>query len=326
MKILRMGDPHAKIGNLDEMKSLVTFVVSKAKEHKVDRVEILGDLFHTHAVLRLEVIDFWVWALDQLNDTCETIVLVGNHDRSGDANSTSHALNIFGLMNRKNVKIIDKPTQIGVFGYVPYLHDSGDFIRAATELGNSGTKVLVCHQTFEGSKYESGIYAPDGIPTGSWADLFSHVISGHIHSEQIFGHFIYPGTARWDTVTDANRRKGIWIFDHSPDGLIVSSEFISTEGVCSPIKLFTYSEGDKEAPKWESNARVAVELVGSSLWIAQQKEIFKGKCSIKTKITDTKKSESRKTGGSLEHFLKNAFVSTMDREHLIKTARDYGIL
>lgn len=321
-----MGDPHAKVGNLDEMRNLILFVIAIAKEKKVDRIEILGDLFHTHAVLRLEVLDFWVWALNELNEVCETVVLRGNHDMSGDFHSDTSSLGVFSLMNKKNLKIIEKPTLIGVFGYVPYLHDSSEFIRAATDLSNAGAKVLVCHQTFQGSKYESGIYAPDGIPTDAWSLCFSHVISGHIHSEQSFGNFIYPGTARWDTVTDANRRKGIWLYSHSPiTGTIDQASFISTENICSPIKSLEYREGE-EVPAWGPNDRVSVELIGSSAWIAGEKEKLKGKCSVKTTFTDTKKTEIRNAGKGLEDFLKNVFVSTMDRDHLIKIAREYGLL
>jgi hypothetical protein len=171
------------------------------------------------------------------------------------------------------------------------------------------------------------MYAPDGIPTGEWSEKFTHVISGHIHSEQLFGNIIYPGTARWDTASDANKRKGICLYDHEENGKIRTSQFISTEGVCSPIKSVAFYEADVQ-PKvdWSDNTRMAVELVGSSVWCAQQKEILKGKCSISTKITDKKRVVTRSTGNSLEHFLKTLFVSTTDKESLLKMAKEYGIV
>jgi hypothetical protein len=323
--ILRVGDPHAKVGNLEEMKSLILFVVEQAKKHAVDRIELLGDLFHTHNVIRLEVIEFWVWALDLLSQTCETVVLVGNHDQSGDYGSDFSALTVFGLMNKKNLIIVEKPTQMGVFGYVPYIHDSGVFVCNAKALSDTGCKVLVCHQTIEGSKYESGIYAPDGIPAAEWSERFTHVLSGHIHSEQDFANIVYPGTARWDSVVDANKRKGIWLYEHLTDGTIRSRTHIGTDKVCSPIQLIEYREGDP-LPEWEPNARVAIELIGSSVWVAGEKEKLKGKCSIKTKITDKQKGIIRKTGDNFEDFMKNLFVSTMDRQSLLKYAKEIGIV
>ena len=357
MKILRVGDPHAKVGSLDEMKALVLFVVEQAKLHNVDRIEVLGDLFNTHNVIRLEVIEFWTWALDLLAATCETVVLVGNHDQSGDYNSTFSALSVFALMNKKNLIIVEKPTQMGVFGYVPYTHSSVEFIASANVLADGGVKVLICHQTIEGSKYESGIYAPDGIPAAEWSERFIHVISGHIHSEQSFGNIIYPGTARWDTVTDANRRKGVWLYTHgsgevgtrvlhgdedrsgrssnlstpaqvggSQDGVIQTALFISTEQVCSPIKSLEWREGDPCPTGWSEYERVTIELIGSSIWVAGEKEKLKGKCSIKTKITDKQKGIIRKTGDSFEHFMKELFTSSLNKGDLLKYAKEIGIV
>jgi DNA repair exonuclease SbcCD nuclease subunit len=327
LKILRVGDPHAKVGCLEEMKQLILFIVEQAKLHSVDRIEVLGDLFHTHNVIRLEVIEFWVWALDLLSNTCETVVLVGNHDQSGDYNSDFSALTVFSLMQKPNLKIIEKPTQLGVFGYVPYTHDSASFINAARTLQSNGCTVLICHQTIEGSQYESGIYAPDGIPSAEWADSFLHVISGHIHSEQAFGNIIYPGTARWDSVTDANRRKGIWRYIHDPvTGAIQSADFISTEKVCSPIRSIEWREGNPEPDKWEPNERVTVELIGSSVWIAGVKDSLKGKCAIKSKITDSAKKVTRKTGNNFEQFIKELFTSNFDKQNLLKYAKEIGIV
>lgn len=328
MNILRLGDPHAKVSNLEEMRQLILFVGTIAKEEKVDRIEILGDLFHTHAILRLEVINFWTWALDYLAQICETVVVEGNHDQSGDYSSNFSSLSVFALMNKKNLIVVDKPRTIGVFAYVPYTHDNDKFISIVGSLADSGSKVLICHQTLQGSKYESGIYAPDGIPTEQWAERFIHVISGHIHSEQSFGNIIYPGTARWDTFSDANRRKGIWLYSHGPDGTIQSANFISTENVCSPIKSIEWRETDANSPieQWPTNAKVTVELIGSSAWCATEKRKLQGKCSVKTKITDRSTTQSRKSGDNLENFISNLFVSTMDRTNLLKYAKELGLV
>jgi len=325
MKILRVGDPHAKIHNLKEMRSLVCFVSDIAKRDNVDRIEILGDLFHSHAVLRLEVQEFWTWALNLLSDICETVVLVGNHDMSGDYGSNFSALSIFTLINKKNLVVIEKPQTLGVIGYIPYIHNHKDFIDSANALYNLGAKVLVCHQTLQGSRYESGMYTPDGIPTGEWSEQYTHIISGHIHAEQKFGNIIYPGTARWDTTADANQRKGIWIYEHDNYGRIVESDFITTDKVCTPILELTYSEGDPE-PAIPENAKVSLVLKGTSDWVNKEKVKFKGKAGLKVKFTDTKKSEARKTGTGLEDFVRNLFPTTMDRDRLINLAKEMKIV
>lgn len=327
MKVLRVGDPHAKVSNLDEMKNLILFVAQMAKEHKIQRIEILGDLMHTHAVLRLEVVAFWIWALDELRQVCQTVAIYGNHDVNGDYNFNTSSLHVFKLMNKENLIIIEEPTLLGVIGYVPYHHDMPSFTNAAGRLSSEGAKVLVCHQTIQGSKYDNGMYAPDGIPTGEWSEKFTHVISGHIHAEQSFGNIIYPGTARWDTIADANSRKGVWIYEHDDtNGQIINSTFLSTENVCSPIKCIEWKEGEPQPEPWNENARVAVELIGSSAWIAQEKTKLKGKCTIKTKIVDKQKPKERSTGSNLEHFISNLFSSTMDRKELLAYAKEIGIV
>jgi len=329
MLILRLGDPHVKASNIDEMDRLLFFIADTAVERKVDRIEILGDAFHTHAVLRLEVLDYWTNAFEHLTDICEVVVLVGNHDISGSYNSDISALDIFIKTKNKNLHIINLPRVMGPIGYMPYIHDNTKFVESANHLVSYGAKTLVCHGTFSGSKYENGFYAPDGVDP-ELLD-FQTIISGHIHARQRFvtskgQSVIYPGTAYWQSASDANQPKGLWLVKHDDaSGAILSEEFISTENVCQPIIGLEYKEGE-EMPIWANNARVTVELIGSSAWIAQEKAKLKGLCSIKTKITDKKKSEDRKTGNSFESFLSGAFTSTLNKERLLKYAKEIGIV
>lgn len=324
IKILRLGDPHVRPSNIDESDKLLQFVVDTALEYKIDRIEILGDLFHTHAVLRLEVLEFWTHWLDTLNDLCPVYVLVGNHDQSGDYNSNSNALSVFSKLRKKNIHIVETANVDGFgIGYMAYVHNKERFIELALGLKDLGVKTLVCHQTFAGSKYENGFFAPDGINPDELP--FETIISGHIHAMQRFGKVIYPGTARWDSVSDANQTKGIWIFEHDDDGRILKETLLPTDKVCTPILSFTWHEGQEE-PIIPENSRSAIELVGSSDWISKQKIKFKSKVAIKTKITDKTRSEHRKTGGNLEDFMRNMFVSNMNKEHLIEYAKELGLV
>jgi DNA repair exonuclease SbcCD nuclease subunit len=325
LKILRVGDPHVKVSNLKESEALLSFVEQTARHHNVDRIELLGDLLHSHAVIRLEVQDFWTKWLNNLSSVCQTVVLVGNHDLSGDYKSKISALDVFDEMKNSNLIIVKSPTTLGKMGYLSYIHDPQEFITAAKALAESGAKILVCHQTLQGSRYESGFYASDGIPTEGWGNLFLQIISGHIHAEQSFENIFYPGTARWDSVNDANQRKGIWISEHDETGKVLYHNFVSTEKVCTPLQSIVYKEGEPE-PVFPSNVRISLELIGASEWVAREKIKFKGKASIKTKMTDTKKLESRKIGKGLEDFLSNIYVSTVDRAALLACAKEHEIV
>lgn len=325
MNILRVGDPHVRPTNLEESERLLQFVLDTARAYSVFRIEILGDLFHTHAILRLEVLEFWKRWLKILSDEFQTVVLVGNHDQSGNHHSDSHALSVFiGLNNA--LMIIEQPEAYGPIGYMPYIHDNAQFISQANALADRGVKFLVSHTTYAGSKYDNGMYAPDGVDPDLIDARILTLLSGHVHAEQQYGRVIYPGTARWDTASDANKRKGIWLYKHDPiSAAILEASFISTEKVCVPLIELSWREGDPQ-PNLVEGARVHVELIGSSAWISQQKGILKGKCSIRTKITDSKHLESRKATASLQEYIENQYVTTADKEGLLKLAKEIGLV
>lgn len=318
LKILRIGDPHIKPSNLAEAEKLMAFVYQTVLDVEPDRVEILGDLFHTHAVVRLEVLSFWNSWLDILSEKAEVIVLVGNHDLSGNGHPSVNALEVFTKFKKKNLKIISHPAIYGNFAYMPYRANNELFIDESNGLAAAGGKVLICHQTFDGSQYENGFYAPDGVEISRLN--YDLIISGHIHKTQIIkaGNKIvmYPGTAKWDTASDANESKGIWLHIHDDStGAITATRFMSTEHVVTPIVKLSYKEGE-EKPTYPENANVTLELVGSSEWVTKQKKSLKGQVSISAKITD-KKTEKRNPGNNLPDFVNNLFVTNFNREKLL---------
>lgn len=326
MKILRIGDPHVRPNNLVESDNLMNFVFHTVKSAKVDRVEILGDLFHTHAVVRLEVLSFWDYWLQKLSDIVETVVLVGNHDMPGTHGSENHALAVFKRIKNENLRIIDTGTVIGPFLYMPYVHDGASFLSIVRGFSGKEARVLVCHQTFAGGQYDNGFYAPDGINPDEVP--FDKIISGHIHKEQIIanGKVDYPGTPKWDTASDANEHKGIWLYEHdNVTGSVIHRDCISTAHVVTPIVSFIWLEG-MDAPEIPEGAKASVELVGSSDWISKKKATLKGKVSVSSKFTDQKRKSERKVGNSLENFLMSGYDTKMDRSKLMHFAKEIGIV
>lgn len=326
MKILRVGDPHIRPSNIEEADRLMAFVKEIVIGGKIDRLEILGDLFHTHAVIRLEVLLFWNKWLQVFSDIVQTVVLVGNHDMSGDDHFRGHSLTVFKRMQNANLKIIDTPTTIGNFGYLPYIHSNEDFTSAARRLNGKQAKILVCHTTFGGSQYDNGFYAPGGVNPDEIP--FETIISGHIHKEQVIagGKVDYPGTPKWDTASDANEQKGVWLYEHDDaTGKVLQRDRISTAHVCTPIVSFVWHEGQPE-PDIPEGARATVELIGSSTWIEKTKAKIKGKVSVRSKSTDQKAKKQRKAGNSLANFLQNIYSPNMSRETLFDYAKEMGIV
>lgn len=290
MKILRIGDPHITVRNLEEAENLILFVRDQANKYEVDRVEFLGDLMHTHAVLRVEVVDFWMRAFTKFNYKIHIVALVGNHDQPGskEKEHTMNSLNVFRSLNDDytTIDIIDKPCQINGIAYIPYMSDHTAFLKATQDLYDQGaTKLLVAHQTFTGATYENGFYAEDGIDPILVPQ--ETIISGHIHKQQQIGKCFYPGTPKWDTMSDANENKGIWLFEHNSDGSIKNKQFISTKDVVTPIEKHVLNEGDTEI-ELNEKARNYIELVGSTAWITQMKKKYKGIAAIKARPSDRK--------------------------------------
>ena len=310
-KIMYVGDYHCQVGNLKDCRKLMDFIIENIKKKEVDTVIFLGDQFHTHAIVRLEVQKFWYESLRLLNLTCPTYLLVGNHDMKGDNESSASDINSMMGFNAENIlleniNIIDKPTNIDGIGMLPYYKDKEQFLKDCQELYDNGvTELIIAHQTFTGATYENGFYAEDGIDPEIVPQ--KAIISGHIHKQQQIGKCDYPGTPKWDKMSDANEDKGIWIYTHNKDCSVKSKKFISTKKVVTPIYKIVVNEGDEE-PKLVKNARNYIEFVGKSAWITKMKKKYKNKAQIKARPTDRKRVKFEgKDVQTIKDYLFNSF-------------------
>ncbi len=266
MLTLYCGDPHAELSSLPEMERLIRLIAGSARHHGVDNIVFLGDQYHNHSLVHLQVMEFWEKSFAKLSAIAPVIALVGNHDKAGYVNSNANS-----MMLHKNVQIVDKSLRDGKIVYVAYQHKAEDFIKICKE--NDAANTVVCHQTFYGSKYENGFYAPqkdsidpDSIPQKT-------ILSGHIHTAQEFGKVWYTGSPRWRIATDANVEKYIYIVCHDKDGSIISRLPISTKGTCKPMYLFSETEG-KEVIKTiaSKSANVTVDVHGSVEYVKRRIE------------------------------------------------------
>lgn len=316
IKVLRVGDPHVQISNLKDSEKLIDFIINTAITRKVMNVEFLGDLFHTHAVLRIEVIDFWQRSFRKMiTSNLNCTVLVGNHDQPGskEKEQEMNALNIFDVHD--NFTIVNKPSEILGTAYIPYMSDRQSFIDAAKQLYDQGaTELLVAHQTFTGAQYENGFFSEEGIDPALIPQ--KQIISGHIHKSQQVGKCFYPGTPKWDTMADANEPKGIWIFTHTNSGEYIEKEFISTSDIVTPIILYDIKEGE-DLPEINPSARNYVTLEGKTVWINKVKSKLKG-CNIKIKPTDRAMSKNNNNSVSIDKYLESEFepIAGIEKEEL----------
>lgn len=308
---LYVGDPHVQVNNLKDCKKLLKFIVSQVEENNVHAVVFMGDLFHTHAVIRAEVLNFWNEAFKKIQKKCDVIALCGNHDMilGNSEHSGLNSLSVFRENFTDKISIVDKPYVSKNIGYLPYFEDTEQFLNAAKELYKQGaTECLVAHQTFTGAQYENGFYAPDGIDPELVPQ--KHIISGHIHKQQKVGKCQYIGTPKWDTMSDANEDKGIWIFEHAADGSVLNQKFISTKEVVTPIYKHVIKEGMDE-PVLVESAKNYIEFHGKSSWIKKMKQKYKGRAQIRAKPVDRKIVALEKNKAlNLYEFLSSSFEPT----------------
>jgi DNA repair exonuclease SbcCD nuclease subunit len=227
----------------------------------------------------------------------KVILLVGNHDLVGDTQRERQMSALDTLkIGLKNVKIIDRPAIYDGWGFMPYFSDGERFIEEANKLAEAGVKTLVCHQTFDGSQFENGFYAPEGIDQNRL--LVTHIVSGHIHKTQTVGRVFYPGTPKWDTLSDANEAKGIWTFDGQWN-------MIDTSEVVEPIRTIVLTP-DSDTKNLKLGPKTFVELTGPSTWIGQISKKLKGRCKIVARPTDSAERKAQsKSSKTIFEYLEN---------------------
>jgi DNA repair exonuclease SbcCD nuclease subunit len=305
MRRLLIGDPHVQLSDLDDAAKMLGKALEIAKQKNIQTIEIFGDLFHNHAVVRIEVIAFWQHWLKKLSEASRVIVLSGNHDQVQEFSKEWEITSLNSLKNlSENVVIVNSTHEEGGTLYVAYTHSEEKF-RSAVQ--NTSSKRLVCHQTFDGAQFENGFYAPEGFKMDCLSK-FDRVLSGHIHKSQDIGKVKYIGTPRWLSLSDANQDKGFLIEEE--DGAF---EFVSNSDVCRVFVALTFNEGDEIKLPDLPNAKIFVELVGSSKWIKKVSDKVVN-ARIVPRPTD---SVSQRSGGrvftSLEEYITKNFKENPEK-------------
>lgn len=303
MKYLWVGDPHATQDDLQDARQLSALVWGVAKEHGA-KVVWAGDLYDGHAMIHAEVQRYWFDVFEDLaDDGVESIVLKGNHDGPGTRGSRATAL--LAHYYQKYVRaVIDEPHEENGLLFCPYVHDGQQLVDWSRE--HAGAKVLFCHQTFNGSKYDNGFFAGDGVEPDTIAQEL--VISGHIHAPQRFGKIWYPGAPRWRTESDANVDRAIWLLDFDASRL-TSSTPIETGGVCRRIiRELDHPDHPLDAAKSaEAKDDWRVTIKGPQSWIDERVPLFEGRAKVRTVRTDVEYApvvrESEGVGVAFDKYL-----------------------
>jgi len=268
-KVIIVGDMHVVPEELDDCGEVIKLIQSVARTEEVGEVWFVGDQHHNHELVHLAVMHWWKNALHSLSEVgIRTMLMVGNHDQLAPG-SNIHSMMTYERLDK--VKVVDTPTiRQGVL-MVPYFHDKIAFLDAVnsqTDERRGAPKTIVCHQTFDGSKYENGFYASDGIDPKLLPQEL--IISGHIHTPQEFGSVWYVGAPRWRGANDANTNRAIWVVTFE-DGELRSRIPYTTGDVCRQILHLEDTESSPVDMNFNHQHKYTVDVKGSPAWCERRK-------------------------------------------------------
>lgn len=319
-KILYIGDPHVLVNELEDCEKLLQYVENKCLELQIDKVVILGDLFHNHSLVHVEVIKFWYdWFTKLTSKGIKIIAIPGNHDMPGISDSQANAL----LPFKNIIDVFDSPTVKYNILFMPFTLDRNEFVKTVNSFD---CKTLVCHQTFNGVRY-GGFDVPDGVIPES---INKEVIAGHIHTGQSFGNIWYPGSPRWRTLQDANVEKYIWIVDHNEDGTIANKIKLSTKDICKSIRyLEDLQDNPLEDVMVGINEETRIDIKGTKEWVEKRKKLYDPTIKLRIFYTDRKNAEVKESEGVMVAFKKYLdmykVTTGIDKQELYKLAKAWEL-
>lgn len=185
MIFLTIGDLHFKKNNVIEQSKLRSEIFYLIEKYSFDFVVFLGDHLHDNDKVNTTLLTEVIKLFKDVSKLCETIILIGNHDRVNNSDFLGDVHAFTALHEWNNVHIIDTTKKIKIKNMeilcVPYV-PTGRFFDAIDILGDhkeiiKDTDLVLAHQEFYGLKF-GGMLNEDG---DKWPENYPLVISGHIH-------------------------------------------------------------------------------------------------------------------------------------------------
>lgn len=201
MKLLGIGDIHAKMSQFTLCCSVLQWLNQVIVDEQPDMIVNFGDTMNDHSVLRSEILTEFRKHIVEAVKVANYYYILGNHDFYKPTDSKYHALETF--KDIAGMHVIDTVQRIGDITFVPHMADMGQF---PLDTG----AICLAHQTFLGADY--GFHRPElGVdPSLVAANI---IISGHIHKRQVVDKVIYPGSPFAQNANDVDQSKGVIIFD-----------------------------------------------------------------------------------------------------------------
>lgn len=218
-KVILLGDCHLGARNGSSRfsahfnKFFTDVLYPYAKKNKIKEIYQLGDMFDNRTNLSYKAFhackDVWFGPLEELGITMH--VLLGNHDIYHK--NTLHINSPELLLNEyKNIKVYNKPTQVGSFDIIPWICSENE-----TEVNNfisrkDAAPYCLGHFEISGFSMYRGVESHGGLSAALF-DRYSMTFSGHYHSKSQKGNIMYVGTPYEITWSDYADPRGFHVLD-----------------------------------------------------------------------------------------------------------------
>jgi DNA repair exonuclease SbcCD nuclease subunit len=216
---------------VDDISKAVGWILEEAERRRVDRLVVLGDVFHKRDLISVPVYNIVVEDMTTDDRCCNfsTIILAGNHDQTTKGGLTN-SLYALGLWD--GITIYDKILEEEGDIYLPYMESYPPLWEG---YGLPESSIIYGHCGIVGSRmtgFENAKKA-EITPEELQLDKIAGGFFGHYHiHQQIAKRAWYVGAPLQHSFRDVNNKCGFMVVDIDEDGKLVETEFI--ENTFSP--------------------------------------------------------------------------------------------